>query len=191
MIYLIQNFWNRAKVQHSETSACLQRLSRHNKKDVLFVFLGSAFGLGLLPIAPGSFGAITGVIIHVAIGLMAPAHLQILFISFAFVLVCGLHFCLTKWAQQFWACSDPKNFVLDEVAGYLLVPILFQGQSLWKTALLGFLLFRILDVIKIPPARQIDRDMHGAWGVILDDLVSAVYSAGVMYMLLHVTNIFK
>ncbi|HEY7817515.1 MAG TPA: phosphatidylglycerophosphatase A, partial [Vicinamibacteria bacterium] len=44
-----------------------------------------------------------------------------------------------------------------------------------------FLLFRIIDVIKIPPARQIDRSMHGPWGMVLDDIVSGVYAALVVY----------
>ena len=71
--------------------------------------------------------------------------------------------------------------MLDEVAGYLVVPILFHGGELWQVALVGFLLFRIFDIIKIPPARQIDQNMHGPWGIVLDDLISGVYAALAIY----------
>ena len=71
--------------------------------------------------------------------------------------------------------------MLDEVAGYLVVPILFRGGELWQVALVGFLLFRIFDIIKIPPARQIDQNMHGSWGIILDDLISGAYAAAALY----------
>jgi len=159
-------------------------------KDAFCVFFGSAFGLGLFPVAPGSFGALAGVVVHVGVVLLAPRYLQQSLLVASFLVVCLIHFLLTPWAQQYWKDSDPKNFVLDEVAGYLLVPILFPGHTLWKVALLGFFLFRILDIIKFPPAHQIDRDMHGAWGILLDDLVSSVYAAGCLYLLLRFTNVF-
>ena len=77
--------------------------------------------------------------------------------------------------------EDPGNFVLDEVAGYLVVPILFRGGQLWQVALCGFLLFRVFDIIKIPPARQIDQNMHGPWGIVLDDIISGAYAALALY----------
>jgi phosphatidylglycerophosphatase A len=94
-----------------------------------------------------------------------------------------LHCVLTPWAQSYWQEQDPKHFVLDEVAGYLLVPILFHQGQLWQIALSGYLCFRILDIIKVPPARQIDRKLHGAAGILLDDLVSAGYAVLILYLL--------
>lgn len=145
-------------------------------RDTVYLTLGSAFGLGLSPIAPGSFGALLGVLAHVLIVLFLPPGSQTVAIVVVFIVVCAVHFALTPWAQAYWKCSDPRHFVLDEVAGYLLVAALFHHGQLWQIALWGFLLFRIFDIIKIPPARQIDQRMHGALGVVLDDLVSAVYA---------------
>ena len=49
----------------------------------------------------------------------------------------------------------------------------------WKVALLGFLMFRVFDIVKPPPARQLER-AHGGWGIMLDDLAAGVYAALVL-----------
>ncbi len=151
-------------------------------KNYLYIAISSAFGLGLSPIAPGTLGALSGVFFHIVIVLFLPIKMQWLSLVAVFMLVCTANHLLTPWAETYWQCSDPKHFVLDEVAGYLLIPIIFRGGELWKVALWGFFLFRIFDVFKlIPPAKYIDRNMHGPWGILLDDLVSAGYAALIMY----------
>jgi phosphatidylglycerophosphatase A len=154
-------------------------------KDAVCLFLASACGLGLMPIAPGSFGALLGVAIHLAIvRFVAAGHQQLALFASLFA-VCVAHYALTPWAQKHWRDSDPGNFVLDEVAGYLVVPLVVKTGPLWFIALAGFLLFRVLDIIKFPPARQIDRTMHDAWGILLDDLVSGLYAAGLVWLAVH------
>ena len=147
----------------------------------LRLLAASAFGLGLSPVLPGSCGALLGVAIHVGIALGLPAPWQLPALVAALGLVIGVHVVLTPWAQRRWNDPDPKEFVLDEVAGYLLVPVLFRHGPLAETVLWGFVAFRVLDMVKVPPAWQIDRRMHGALGVVLDDLVSACYAALVLY----------
>ncbi|HLC16351.1 MAG TPA: phosphatidylglycerophosphatase A [Thermodesulfovibrionia bacterium] len=157
------------------------------RKDKLFLLIGSAFGLGLLPIAPGSWAALLGVIIHVISVLLLPSPLHCtIVLIFALFLVSLANHLLTPWAVQYWNKKDPGNFVLDEVAGYLLVPILFHHGKLWQVALWGFLIFRIFDIIKLPIARQIDRNVTGPWGILLDDLVSAVYTVFALYCLMWI-----
>jgi len=149
----------------------------------LRVFIGTAGWLGLIPVAPGSFGALAGVIFHVVVCSFLPQSAQIATLGLALIAVSVANHVLTPWAVEYWKVEDPKHFVLDEVAGYLVVPILFHHGHLWQIALWGFLAFRILDVIKLPPARQIDRRMHGAWGILLDDIVSGIYAALFLYFL--------
>ena len=62
------------------------------------------------------------------------------------------------------------------------MPIFFHKGPTWQIALWGYILFRLFDIIKIPPARQIDRRMKDAWGILLDDVVSAFYALIVMYL---------
>ncbi len=150
-------------------------------RQFIYLAIGTSFGLGLSPIAPGSFGALIGVAYHVAVVLWLPASWHVPLLVLGLALVALANHLLTPWAVEYWKDEDPGNFVLDEVAGYLVVPILFRGGELWQVALVGFLLFRIFDIVKIPPAKQIDRDMHGSWGIILDDIVSGAYAALALY----------
>lgn len=158
-------------------------------KDYFNIAIGSALGLGLSPIAPGTCGALLGVLIHVLIALFLPANWQIAVLVFVLLVVCWGNYALTPWAEKYWQSKDPKHFVLDEVAGYLLVPILFRQGRLWQITLWGFVLFRIFDIIKLPPARQIDRNWTGPWGIVLDDLVSAVYAVVMMFLLLKISKL--
>jgi phosphatidylglycerophosphatase A len=153
----------------------------NRSRDLLCNAVGSAFGLGLSPIAPGSFGALVGVAYAIGVFLLLPQAARPWAIALALLLVCVANHVLTPWAVAYWKDEDPKHFVLDEVAGYLVVPLLMPRGSLWEVAFWGFLLFRIFDIVKIPPARQIDRDLHGSWGILLDDIVSGGYAALAIY----------
>jgi len=162
-------------------------------KNSILVLITSALGLGLLPIAPGSFGALLGVGMHLLASYFVPIQFQQVSFIALFLSVYIAGHMLVPWSQTYWQNMDPKNFVLDEVAGYLLIPIFFNYGSIlnskfsevktWKVALIGFILFRIFDIFKlIPPAKWIDTNMHSAWGVMLDDLVSAGYAVLVIYI---------
>ncbi len=142
----------------------------------------TAGGLGLSPYFPGSCGALLGVAIHLSIAYLIMPQYHTLLLIAAFVVVSLAHFLLNDWAEAYWQEHDSKHFVLDEVAGYLIVPIFFNKGQLWQIALWGFLLFRILDIIKIPPARQVDQQMKNACGVLLDDVISAFYAIAIMYI---------
>lgn len=156
-------------------------------KERLYLFVGSAGGLGLLPVMPGTFAALAGVFIHLLLWFFAN-NWYVAGLVAALLLTALANHLLTPWAVGYWKNSDPKEFVLDEVAGYLFVPILYRGSDIFGTVIWAFFLFRLFDVIKIPPARQVDRNMHGAWGILLDDLISAAYAAGAMYFLRYLSN---
>lgn len=150
--------------------------------DTIKLIICTAGGLGLSPYFPGSCAALSGVGIHLFIAyFVAPEYHKILLIT-AFLAVSLAHFLLNDWATTYWNEHDSKHFVLDEVAGYLVVPIFFSKGQPWQIALWGFLLFRFFDIIKFPIARMIDRQMKNALGVILDDVVSAFYALIVMFV---------
>ena len=80
------------------------------------------------------------------------------------------------------AIKDPQFVVIDEVAGQLIT---FIGVPLtWKSLLLGFILFRVFDILKPPPVRQLERIPEGA-GIVLDDVGAGLYGLAVMHLLLH------
>jgi len=73
--------------------------------------------------------------------------------------------------------------VIDEVAGQL---ISFIGIPIsWKTLLAGFILFRVFDILKPPPVRQLERIPEGA-GIVLDDLGAGLYALVVMHLVVHI-----
>ena len=151
-------------------------------RDFVFNAIGSAFGLGLSPIAPGSFGALLGVVYSIPVMLYLPVAWRPAVIALGLAAVAAANHWLTPWAVSYWKDEDPSHFVLDEIAGYLMVPLLLPQGTLWQVCFWGFLLFRVFDIIKIPPARQIDRNLHGSWGILLDDLVSGAYAALALYL---------
>ena len=157
--------------------------SAKSSRNNLCLFIGTAFGLGLSPVMPGSFGALLGVVFHVSIVLFLPSDYHLPLLIVVFLSVCTANHILFPWAKEYWHNPDSEHFVLDEAAGYLFVPILFRQGELWPVVIWGFILFRFFDMIKMPIARQIDQKMHNAWGVILDDIVSAIYAVVTMFIL--------
>lgn len=158
-------------------------------KEKLVLVVGTAFGLGLAPIAPGSFAALAGVAWHALVWFLFPGLLLPL-LAAGLLAVVALHFWLNETAAAYWDDTDSGHFVLDEIAGYLvtaLVAVALPNQLLVMGA--GFLLFRILDIIKPPGARHFDRNWHNAWGVLLDDVVSGIY-AGLLLWAAHAAGLF-
>ena len=133
-------------------------------------FIALGFGAGLAPAAPGTFGTLVAIPIAWALRSYAP---DVLFqaVILVFLLV-GV-----------WACGvtgralgviDHPAIVWDEVVAFLLV-LYFIGDS-WLKVAIAFLLFRFFDIVKPPPIRQLDAGMKNGAGVMLDDLLAAIYT---------------
>ena len=128
------------------------------------------FGVGLAPLAPGTWGSLAAL----PIGWLALAY------GGAPVLAALV---LVTVAAGTWASSvivergrirDPGLIVVDEVAAMFLT--LLVTPLTWWAFLLAFLFFRVADIFKPFPANWCDRQVHGGFGVMLDDLVAAVYA---------------
>jgi len=134
-------------------------------------FVGSACGLGLLPVAPGTFGTLAGVAL--AAGATAlPGPPWALPAVLGIVLLAGLF--LARAAETETGSKDPGWFVLDEVAGYL-VAVLWLPLAAHPLVLpaLGFFLFRLLDIWKPGPIRRLEA-LPGGWGIMADDLAAGL-----------------
>ncbi len=145
--------------------------------------IGSALGLGLSPILPGTCGALVGLGLHALFAAVLPdlaCRLALLALTAAIGVA---NHVLTPWAVARWRDPDPSHFVLDEVAGYTFAAALAPAGPFWPWAVVVFVLFRGLDMVKVFPANLIDRRMHGPWGILLDDLVSGAYAAGAVHVL--------
>ena len=134
-------------------------------------FLAFGFGSGLSPRAPGTAGSLVGLVIAwwlVALPFGARVG------AVAIVIAAGTWLC-GESARRLGR-HDDQRIVLDEIAGVLLTSMAVAEKSLFAFALL-FVLFRIFDIAKPWPIRDVDHRLHGGLGIILDDLIAAVFAA--------------
>jgi len=131
------------------------------------MFLATGGYVGHAPFASGTFGSLVGLPIVYLLSKTNWALALILVIG----LVLGAVWVAHK-AESALKAKDPGCIVIDEIAG-MCVTMLFIPLTL-ATGLAGFFLFRLFDVIKPPPVRQMERNLHGGWGVVMDDVVAGI-----------------
>ncbi|HEY4059844.1 MAG TPA: phosphatidylglycerophosphatase A [Kofleriaceae bacterium] len=147
--------------------------------DRLAKLVATACGAGYSPIAPGTCGTL--VTIPLAFALRnAPLWLFAL-VTIAIILV-GVW--AADRADRAWGTHDSGRIVIDEVAGYLVTVALVDRAS-WLVLLVGFVIFRALDITKPPPIRWLDENLPGGWGVVLDDVAAGVLGCVIMVALAH------
>ena len=135
-------------------------------------FLAFGFGSGLSPKAPGTMGTLAALPLWY---LLAQLPLAGYVAGLLLVIAVGPYLC-GKTARDL-GVHDHGGIVWDEIAGFLLTMLLVP-VSVW-TALIGFALFRLFDIVKPWPIGWLDKHVHGGTGIMLDDLVAALY-AGVL-----------
>ena len=130
-------------------------------------FIAFGFGLGLMPLVPGTWGTLAAIPIYC---LMTNIHwgLYLLIIALAFVL--GVY--VSDRVTHDLEIHDYKGIVWDEVVGYLLTMFLAPPGLVWMVV--GFVLFRIFDIWKPQPIALIDQKIHGGLGIMLDDVLAAI-----------------
>lgn len=136
--------------------------------------VATAGGAGYAPWAPGTWG--TAVAAVLAWGLAPCSTAEMALITLTVTLV-GTW--ATAEAQAQWGTHDDQRVVVDEVVGYWLTVLLVDRGSLAWLAL-GFVVFRLLDIIKPWPIRWIDRNVRGAIGVMADDLAAGLAGSVVL-----------
>ena len=143
--------------------------------DRIALALATALGAGYAPFAPGTFGTAAGLVLW----WLMPASPTAQFLTIVVV------FALGSWsgsvAERHFRTTDPSHVVLDEVLGMLIT--LFMNPVGWIGALLGFLLFRVADIIKPFPANKLEA-LHGGVGIMADDAMAAVYANLALRLLL-------
>jgi phosphatidylglycerophosphatase A len=156
------------------------------------LFIATVCGLGYIPIAPGTFGSLVGVVLYRA---TAPLIIRsaediwvnlgvtsfgVIHVSLIAIAVCFLLAVAGVWAsnrvEKFSPTKDPQYVVIDEVSGQFLTYLLALAPLNWKYLLVGFILFRVFDIWKPFPARQAER-LPGGWGIMADDWVAGIYAA--------------
>ena len=128
------------------------------------------FGVGLVPVAPGTWGTL----LALPFFLLVSPRLE----AVEFLLMLAVLFALGVWAcgvtGRAIGAADHGGMVWDETVAFLLVLFFVPAMLPWQVA--AFLLFRLFDILKPPPIRYYDQSLKGGFGVMFDDLIAASYT---------------
>lgn len=150
----------------------------------------TCFGLGRIPIAPGTFGSLPPVVLAALLASMyggaALVDAILVLLAVAFGIACVRFGAI---GEDAFGRKDPSQVVADEVAGQAITLLLLpwrapgeEGALAWNLgwAVAGFVLFRLFDVLKPGPIRRVQA-MGGGSGILADDLLAGVFAATVLH----------
>ena len=133
------------------------------------IFMASGAYTGFSPVASGTVGSLLGVPLGLFCMSSDPWRFGVFFAIFVM-----LSWWLSHKAQEYLGNEDPKEVVIDEILGQTLA-IYFIPYSIINLVLI-FLLFRFFDILKPFPIRHFEKRFRGGGGIILDDILAAVYA---------------
>jgi phosphatidylglycerophosphatase A len=151
---------------------------RHLREPVHLLALG--FGTGLAPFAPGTFGSLVGLGFALA---LAPLGLGWNLVAIGLAVAAGFWIC-GESARRLGVHDHPA-IVWDEVAGMMIA--MLAAPDAWWGAPLAFALFRLFDIAKPWPIREIDHGMSGGAGIMLDDVLAGLFAALVLMIVGYLT----
>jgi len=151
--------------------------------DLLFkqplLILATGFGSGLAPKAPGTFGTLMAIPVFLLVSrLDVIAYLiAITMLFLAGVLICDK-------ATQILNVHDHPGIVWDEIVGYLITMFLVPGSFFY--IFLGFVLFRIFDILKPWPIKYLDEKVEGGFGIMIDDVLAGIMANVILQIIIFV-----
>lgn len=161
-------------------------------------------GVGYLPLAPGTWGSLVGVVIYVLAGIVnynigisllhrgsngAAIELWLHAANLVLVVaICIVAIKASDRAAEYFGEKDPGKIVVDEVAGQLIVFLFIPFTRTWWIIASGFLLFRFFDIVKPFPANE-TQELPGGLGICADDIVAGIYAGVVLNVILAVSSV--
>lgn len=137
-------------------------------------FFALGFGSGLAPKAPGTFGTLFAMLIWLFISHLSLS-LKIIIIFISFLL--GIYFC--KKTSEDLGTHDHGAIVWDEFVGFWLTMIFIPDGFFWL--LLGFMVFRIIDIMKPWPISLLDKNIKGGFGIMIDDIFAGFFAGAILF----------
>ena len=139
-------------------------------------FLALGFGSGLAPKAPGTFGTLAAVPLFLLMSGLTP-----LIYALVVVVVCvaGVYIC-GKAASDV-GVHDHGAIVWDEFAGFFIT--MFMVPVSWQSVLVGFILFRVFDIVKPWPISIADKKLTGGFGIMFDDVLAGLFALVIMHLI--------
>jgi len=140
-------------------------------------FLASGFFTGHIPVAPGTCGTLAAIPLY----LLLISTLQGWWYAGAVFAVTLFAIWISGLAEKIYGRKDPPQVVIDEIAGFLLTMTAIPPTAMY--IVMGFVLFRLFDILKPQPAGWINSRMRGGSGIVLDDIVAGLYANIVLHFL--------
>ncbi|MDE5625247.1 MAG: phosphatidylglycerophosphatase A [Muribaculaceae bacterium] len=142
------------------------------------VILSTGLGTGFCPGAPGTVGAFLGLLIWYGLSFLVSVNTLFWITLLLVVATTVVGAWTSKVMERYWG-EDPRTVVIDEFVG-TWIPCLVAGVAAdhLTTAILGlfgFAMFRVIDIVKTPMCRRLERVPDG-WGVMLDDVLAGTYA---------------
>jgi phosphatidylglycerophosphatase A len=187
------------------TALIAKRASSLTTKDYLALAL-STWGVGFIPLAPGTFGSIVGVGLYLlaervgaqafALGarhgwsaeVLASSRTAFMLLFIAALTLSGI-WAATR-AEKLLGRKDPGVVVVDEVAGQLIAFLFVPANSPWWVIITGFVAFRLFDIWKPYPIRRLESLASGL-GIMADDVLAGIYAAITLVLALALTGYVK
>ena len=136
------------------------------------------FGAGRLPIMPGTYGTLVGMMFYLPLALL-PLPVYLLLTLGAIVV--GIPIC--RYGAEQLGCHDHPGIVWDEIAGFLVAMIAVPLSLSFILA--GFVLFRLFDIVKPWPICWLDRKVPGGIGMMLDDILAGAATCGCLHGMVY------
>lgn len=150
----------------------------------LFMLIATFFNVGKSPKAPGTMGTLAAIPLWYFLAKMPEMYYLI-----AVFLICILGIFAAQVYEKEMGTHDSGEIVIDEVAGYLITMALLPVT--WKSAVLGFILFRILDILKPFPIGMLDKKIQGGVGVMADDIAAGIIASVLLQVAMsYIPNLF-
>jgi phosphatidylglycerophosphatase A len=164
-------------------------------------------GVGMIPLAPGTWGSAVGVLLYLAVGRAAQVSfdypvrhwLDLSPQTFPIFLTTALLFVIfvvsilgtlaATRAERLFGKKDPGAVVVDEVAGQLVAFLFVPWGAGWWAVIVGFVAFRVFDIWKPYPVRRLE-GLGGGLGIMADDLLAGFYAASVLSLLISIHTIY-
>ena len=143
--------------------------------------VATLFGIGFFPKAPGTVATLATIPIWYALAQTgAVIYMIVTFLLFPVGILAAQAY------ENHVGRHDSKEIVIDEVVGFLIT--MTWLPLTWQSVALGFVVFRVLDILKPPPIRQLDKRMPGGFGVMVDDVAAGIIGSIVMQLIYNQTN---
>ncbi|UCD70456.1 MAG: phosphatidylglycerophosphatase A [Syntrophobacterales bacterium] len=142
----------------------------------IVIFLATGCFAGYSPVAPGTAGTLVAIPIYFFLFRLSPFYYAAILLSSIYIAIWA-----SDRAEVLLQSRDCRHIVIDEMVGFLVA--MFMVPSTGKNIVLGFFLFRALDIVKPFPIRAIEEKVRGGYGVVLDDIVAGIYTNLIIHIL--------